>query len=249
MKRQPPSARPRGSHRKQRLRIVRGVGARLSERSGPNIVDSDARQVWPRRVRRDSRDEYRVNRYSRIASRAPDDRPSITAPSILVADADEESRGGYRQSSELCGCEIVEASDGADALAKAVARPPKLIVTALLLPVIDGYALCDILRRDPVTASVPILVVTSVKAPAEIDRAYRMGADAVLQKPVTLERFQAEARRLIADAQAMRGRAAEMRATAAAQREHSAHQRNRLSKSLARFTTTTPPAAPPPLVC
>jgi CheY-like chemotaxis protein len=80
---------------------------------------------------------------------------------VLVVDPDEQTRAVYRESLTATGCDVVEASDGRDALAKAFVRPPALVVTEVALPFIDGYALCEILRRDRLTASVPILVVTA----------------------------------------------------------------------------------------
>jgi CheY-like chemotaxis protein len=141
------------------------------------------------------------------------------------------------------------ASDGREALAKALGTPPSLVITALNLPLIDGYALCEILRRDPVTANLPILVVTGDTAPAATDRAYQMGADVVLVKPSTPEQLLSETRRLIAESKDVRVRAAVMRATAGAQGAHAAKQRGRLSKSFVRFSTKTPPATPPDLLC
>jgi CheY-like chemotaxis protein len=70
---------------------------------------------------------------------------------ILVVDPDHDSRALYRQSFALVGCDVVEASDGRDALAKAFARRPTLIVTEISLPFVDGRALCEILRRDSLT--------------------------------------------------------------------------------------------------
>jgi CheY-like chemotaxis protein len=168
---------------------------------------------------------------------------------ILVVDADEETRTLYRQSFSLAGCEVVEASDGREALTKALIRPPTLVVTETRLPFVDGYALCEILRVDRTTADVPILIVTAEARPAQIDRARQAGADTVLIKPTTPEQVLSETRRLVANAKDIRAYASTARATAVAHRETAARQRTRLSKSCSRFTTTTPPQTPPSLVC
>ncbi len=183
------------------------------------------------------------------AARALAAIPPVTAAQILLVHADDATRAGYRASIQSSGCEIVEASDGREALAKALGTPPALVITALNLPMIDGYALCEILRRDPATANVPILVVTGENMPAAADRAYLMGADVVLVKPSTPEQILSETRRLIAHPKDVRGRAATMRATAGAPRALAAQHRGRLSKTFVRFTTKTPPASPPVLLC
>src|SRR3954469_3958117 len=134
---------------------------------------------------------------------------------ILVVDADDETRALYRQSLELVGYDVVEASDGREALTKALVRPPTLVVTKIRLPFVDGYALCDILRSDRTTADVPILVVTSESRPIQLERARNAGADTVLIKPTTPEQMLAEARRLVTNAKDMRAQAASARAAAA----------------------------------
>jgi CheY-like chemotaxis protein len=168
---------------------------------------------------------------------------------ILVVDADDETRALWRQSLAPVGCDVVEASDGREALTRALVRPPALVVTEILLPFVDGYALCEILRRDRTTADVPILVVTAESRSALIERARKAGADAVLMKPTTPEQILTETQRLVTNARDLRAQSASARATAVLQRDHTAHQRKRLSKAIARFTTTTPPKPPPALVC
>jgi DNA-binding response OmpR family regulator len=176
-------------------------------------------------------------------------------PSILVADADADTRALYRDSFTHVGCDVVEASDGRDALIKALMHPPTLVITEIRLPFIDGFVLCETLRRSETTADIPILVVTSEANPADAARVRQAGADAVLVKPTTPEDMLREARRLLARAQAMRGRATATRANAERDRSANplapseARHRTALSKSFSRFTTNSPPAAPPQLRC
>lgn len=75
------------------------------------------------------------------------------------------------------------ASDGAKALAAVRADRPDLIVLDLMLPAVDGLEVCKILRRDPATAAIPILMLTA-KA-AEMDRVLglELGADDYVTKP------------------------------------------------------------------
>ena len=75
------------------------------------------------------------------------------------------------------------AADGAQALKKARAALPSLIVLDLMLPEIDGLEVCKMLRRDPATARIPIIMLTA-KA-AEIDRVLglELGAEDYITKP------------------------------------------------------------------
>ncbi len=113
-----------------------------------------------------------------------DRRPLAPIPRILVVDANDDTRELYRQSFQLSGCHVVEACDGRDALTKALVSPPSLVVTEIRLPFLDGYSLCEILRRDRATSDMPILVVTAARR-ADMDRARRAGADIVVAGPTT----------------------------------------------------------------
>jgi two-component system phosphate regulon response regulator PhoB len=81
------------------------------------------------------------------------------------------------------GYDVVAAADGAEALKKAHSLQPNLIILDLMLPEVDGLEVCKMLRRDPATASVPIIMLTA-KA-AEIDRVLglELGADDYITKP------------------------------------------------------------------
>jgi CheY-like chemotaxis protein len=177
--------------------------------------------------------------------------PTSTGPStphtLLVADADIDTRQLYRQSFELVGWAVEEASDGREALAKALADEPALVVTEARLPFLDGYALCDLLRHGPATCDVPLLFVTGEHRPEHFARATRAGADAVLTKPTLPEQLVEAANELVGRSRELHGRAASMTTTLAAQVD--APHRMALSKTHARFDTTIPPAPPPELTC
>jgi two-component system, chemotaxis family, chemotaxis protein CheY len=172
---------------------------------------------------------------------------------ILVADADDETRSRYRASLSGAGCDVVDAADGRDALVKALSHRPTLVVTETSLPNFDGYALCEVLRRDSMTRTVPILVVTAETRATELDRARAAGADAVLVKPVSPDAVLSEIQRLL-------GRAAEPAAISAVLgrvtddsphpfRLWRAQRRTAQSTTRLRGETTTPPVPPPDLLC
>jgi CheY-like chemotaxis protein len=176
-----------------------------------------------------------------------------SAPRILVADADADTRTLYRDSFTSAGYDVVEASDGREALLQALMNPPSLVISEISLPFIDGCALCEVLSRDRTTADLPILVVTTEAA--QIDRARQAGADVVLIKPATIESILNEMQRLLADSTDLGERGTDTGANALTQRDESTngparskHQKA-LSKSFSRSTTTTPPASPPELRC
>ena len=104
-------------------------------------------------------------------------------PKILVVDDEPEAVELIEFNLKQAGFDVVTAADGAEALKKARAGSPALILLDLMLPEIDGLEVCKLLRRDPVTAGIPIIMLTA-KA-AEIDRVLglELGADDYVTKP------------------------------------------------------------------
>ena len=160
---------------------------------------------------------------------------------ILVADTHDDTRELYRESLRPVGCDIVEVVTGRDALVGALAHRPALVITELHLPVFDGYALCDLLRRDVVTRTVPILVVTAEQRLTELDRARASGADVVLVKPISPDALLHAVRQLL-DQRPPDLQADPVRASSRVRRET-------LATTHQRFDTTTPPRPAPELRC
>ncbi len=177
-------------------------------------------------------------------------RPSVIAaatPRVLIVDGDADTRAMYRRTlTALIECNVVDAADGRDALVNALTFPPSLIITELRLPLMDGFALCEILRQDRITTTVPIVIVAAEARPAELDR-LRKVANSVLTKPTLPETLASEAKRLLTGASERREHPASTRAIAADR--GGAKRRTVLSKVHARMTTTMPPKPPPMLTC
>ncbi|HZP47884.1 MAG TPA: response regulator [Vicinamibacterales bacterium] len=171
----------------------------------------------------------------------------------LIVDADADTRALFHTALALAGWDVVEALDGRDAMTKALTEPPSLIITEWRLPIVDGRALCDILRRDDATRSVPILVVTSEARSNELDLIKRAGANGVFVKPTPPDAVVREARRLVTRAANAPDTSDRTAAPAAPPRTpeppRSSPRRTALARSHARFSTTTPPLVPPALRC
>ncbi|MEI7729992.1 MAG: response regulator transcription factor [Verrucomicrobiota bacterium] len=104
-------------------------------------------------------------------------------PKILVVDDEPDAIELIEFNLRSAGFDVVTAADGAEALRKARVLIPNLILLDLMLPEVDGMEVCKTLRRDPLTARVPIIMLTA-KA-AEIDRVLglELGADDYITKP------------------------------------------------------------------
>ena len=161
---------------------------------------------------------------------------------MLVVESDADNRELYRDSFTRHGWSVAEAADGREALVLALTAKPWVVVTELRLPLLDGVTLCEILRKDRATASVPILVVTSETRAVELARAERAGANAILVKPSTPDVIIAEMKRLIGHATA----AASQPASHTLPTQSS---RRSLVKAHRRLSTTTPDKPPASLTC
>ena len=102
---------------------------------------------------------------------------------ILVVDDEPDAVELIRFNLHAAGYDVVTADDGPEALRKARTAAPALIILDLMLPEVDGLEVCKLLRREPATKALPIIMVTA-KA-AEIDRVLglELGADDYVTKP------------------------------------------------------------------
>ena len=173
--------------------------------------------------------------------KTPEARDPLSTARILVAEHDADARALYRELFQSTGADVVEAADGREALVSALWKPPTLLLTGLRLPLLDGYALCEILRRDLATAKVPILVFTGDIRPPSAVRVRAAGADTVMLKPASRAQLLAEARRLLVS----RAR----RTLASADGERRAAKKRQRRNASGRFETTTPAVPSPSLAC
>ncbi len=92
------------------------------------------------------------------------------------------------------GFSVGTANDGIEALKKARTLSPDLILLDLMLPELDGLAVCEILRRDPATAAVPIIMLTAMSGQIARFTGLSSGANDFITKPFSpkflLERVQ-----------------------------------------------------------
>ena len=102
---------------------------------------------------------------------------------ILVVDDEIDALELIGFNLKASGYDVITAEDGEDALEKARKFSPDLVLLDIMLPVIEGWEVCKLLRRDPATARLPIIMLTA-KA-SEIDRVLglELGADDYVTKP------------------------------------------------------------------
>lgn len=113
-------------------------------------------------------------------------------------------REGHARELEACflrelGLRVEVAADGATGLEKAQQLHPDLVLSEILIPKLDGLALCRKLKSTQATKDIPVLVVSVLSATS---RARDAGADGFLLKPISQERLAGEVTRLVFPARA-----------------------------------------------
>ncbi|WP_414662546.1 winged helix-turn-helix domain-containing protein [Horticoccus sp. 23ND18S-11] len=121
-------------------------------------------------------------------------------PKILVVDDEPDALEILGFKLKEAGYAPIFAKDGARAIAAARDERPALIVLDLMLPEVDGLEVCKILRRDPSTATIPILMLTA--RAAEMDRVLglELGADDYVTKPFSPRELVLRIKKLLARA-------------------------------------------------
>src|SRR5260370_25345563 len=102
---------------------------------------------------------------------------------ILIVDDEPEAVELVEFNLKQAGFDVLTAADGSEALKKARSALPSLVVLDLMLPEIDGLEVCKMLRRDPATAAIPIVMVTSKAAESDRILGLELGADGYITKP------------------------------------------------------------------
>ncbi|MEO0086187.1 MAG: response regulator [candidate division WOR-3 bacterium] len=107
----------------------------------------------------------------------------MSAGRILLVEDEPNMRELVAARLEQNGYEVATAADGYQALARARDFSPDLVILDLMIPKLDGYTVCYLLRSGP-SSSVPIIMLTARSAPEDVQRGMDTGASAYLLKPV-----------------------------------------------------------------
>ncbi len=118
----------------------------------------------------------------------PEGSPAYAAKVLVIDDSNT-----IRRSAEIFlkqgGHEVVLAEDGFDALAKLSEYQPDLVFCDILMPRLDGYQTCAIIKRNPLFAGVPVVMLSSKDGLFDKARGRMVGSQDYLTKPFTKDQL------------------------------------------------------------
>jgi DNA-binding response OmpR family regulator len=120
-----------------------------------------------------------------------------SAPTILVADDEEDLRELVAYRLSRSGYNVIGAEDGQEALELAAERTPDLMVLDVMMPKLDGYELTRRVRAEAALRSIPVILLTARSQESDIDRGFEVGADDYLKKPFNPDELVARVRAVL----------------------------------------------------
>ena len=128
-----------------------------------------------------------------MSNRNSEQQPAALEPAAILI-VDDEPAGRETLAALLRSYRLAFACDGAEALARAAAAPPDLILLDVMMPQMDGFEVCRRLRADPLLADVPILLVTALDDRDSRLAGIEAGADDFISKPFDRAELRARVR-------------------------------------------------------
>jgi len=118
-----------------------------------------------------------------VASDTPE--PSLEGVKVMVIDDSKTIRRTAETLLKKAGCEVVTATDGFEALAKITDQNPDLIFVDIMMPRLDGYQTCALIKKNPTYRDTPVILLTSKDGLFDRARGRIVGSDRYLTKPFT----------------------------------------------------------------
>jgi DNA-binding response OmpR family regulator len=119
----------------------------------------------------------------------------MPAERILIIEDDPASMRGLKDNFGFKGYEVATATDGEQGLEKALSLRPDLIVLDIMLPKVNGYEICRLIREEGL--DIPIIMLTAKGHESDIIQGLNMGADDYVTKPFSIQELLARANALL----------------------------------------------------
>ncbi len=110
---------------------------------------------------------------------------------ILIVDDEPDTVLPLKRALEIENFNVIEAQDGVEALERVSAETPDLILLDLMLPKLNGFEVCQRLKQDEATSSIPIIMLTAKSETSDKIEGIEIGADDYVTKPFNLDELKA----------------------------------------------------------
>jgi len=110
---------------------------------------------------------------------------NIAGLKVMVIDDSNTIRRSAEIFLAQAGCEVLLAEDGFDALAKITDHHPDVIFVDIMMPRLDGYQTCALIKKNPRLSSTPVIMLSSRDGLFDRARGRMVGSDEYLTKPFT----------------------------------------------------------------
>ena len=110
---------------------------------------------------------------------------NLVGTKVMVIDDSNTIRRSAEIFLKAAGCEVILAEDGFDALAKIADQHPQVIFVDIMMPRLDGYQTCALIKRNAKFKSTPVIMLSSKDGLFDRARGRMAGSDQYLTKPFT----------------------------------------------------------------
>jgi twitching motility two-component system response regulator PilG len=115
------------------------------------------------------------------------DRSNLAVMKVMVIDDSNTIRRSAEIFLKQAGCNVILAEDGFDALSKISQHHPDIIFVDIMMPRLDGYQTCSLIKRNSRFKSTPVIMLSSKDGIFDRARGRMVGSDQYLTKPFTQE--------------------------------------------------------------
>lgn len=116
---------------------------------------------------------------------------------ILLADDDDSVRQTGALILKSWGMDVIVSENGRDVIDIVRDETLDLIILDVVMPVIDGFVVCKILKQDPKTQNIPIILLTGLDKTGYVNKGYECGADCYMIKPVDWDEIKLKISKLL----------------------------------------------------
>ena len=124
-------------------------------------------------------------------------RPDMTGMRVMVIDDSKTIRRTAETLLKKEGCEVVTATDGFEALAKISDQQPQIIFVDIMMPRLDGYQTCALIKNNQVFKQTPVIMLSSRDGLFDKARGRIVGSEQYLTKPFTRDELLGAIRRFV----------------------------------------------------